>query len=44
VNDAMTVFYFTSTGNSLTVAKAIGGELISIPQVINSPKNNIRMM
>ena len=32
----MTVFYFTGTGNSLAVAKRIGGTLISIPQVINS--------
>lgn len=31
----MKVFYFTGTGNSLAVAKAIGGEAISIPQVIN---------
>jgi len=30
----MTVFYFTATGNSLAVAKAIGGKLLSIPQVI----------
>ena len=33
----MTVFYFTGTGNSLAVAKRIGGTLISIPQVVNSP-------
>jgi len=35
----MTIFYFTGTGNSLAVAKKIGGEnakLISIPQVIDS--------
>ena len=32
----MTVFYFTATGNSLAVAKHIGGNLISIPQVIDS--------
>ena len=31
----MTVFYFTSTGNSLAVAKKIGGKLISIPQIID---------
>lgn len=31
----MKIFYFTGTGNSLAVAKAFGGELISIPQVIN---------
>ena len=28
----MKIFYFTATGNSLAVAKAIGGELVSIPQ------------
>jgi ferredoxin len=33
----MTIFYFTSTGNCLAVAKAIGGKQVSIPQVINSP-------
>jgi len=32
----MTVFYFTATGNSLSVAKRIGGTLISIPLVIDS--------
>jgi ferredoxin len=32
----MTIFYFTATGNSLAVAKRIGGELVSIPQVIDS--------
>jgi len=32
----MTIFYFTGTGNSLAVAKRIGGTMISIPQVINS--------
>ena len=34
----MTIFYFTGTGNSLAVAKKIGGEgakLLSIPQVID---------
>ena len=39
----MKIFYFTSTGNSLAVSKKIlssetGGTLISIPQVIDSPK------
>ena len=34
----MKVLYFTATGNSLYVAKAIGGELLSIPQLI---KQNI---
>lgn len=28
----MIIFYFTGTGNSLAVAKTIGGDLISIPQ------------
>ena len=32
----MTVFYFTSTGNSLAVARHIGGTLVSIPQVVDS--------
>lgn len=32
----MTTFYFTSTGNCLAVAKKIGGNLVSIPQVIDS--------
>ena len=32
----MLIFYFTATGNSLAVAKRIGGNLISIPQVIDS--------
>lgn len=38
----MTIFYFTSTGNSLAVAKAIGGELISISQVLSSPKKKYK--
>lgn len=32
----MKIFYFTSTGNCLEVAKKLGGELISIPKVLNS--------
>lgn len=32
----MIIFYYTGTGNSLSVAKSIGGELISIPQVMKS--------
>jgi len=32
----MTIFYFTGTGNSLAVAKRIGGNLISIPKIIGS--------
>jgi len=41
----MTIFYFTGTGNSLSVAKKIGGEdvkLISIPQVIDSRTNHYK--
>ena len=34
----MTVFYYTSTGNSLSVAKSIGGNLISIPQVYHKSR------
>lgn len=30
----MKIFYFTATGNSLYVAKRIGGELCSIPQMV----------
>ena len=32
----MTIFYFTSTGNCLAVAKKLGGQLVSIPQAIHS--------
>jgi len=38
----MTIFYFTATGNSLAVAKQIGGKLISIPQVIDSTDLNFK--
>jgi Protein involved in ribonucleotide reduction len=34
----MKVFYFTATGNSLYVAKRIGGKLYSIPQMIKEHK------
>lgn len=34
----MIVFYFSATGNSLSVAKRIGGDLISIPQVVDAQK------
>jgi len=34
----MTIFYFTATGNSLAMAKKIGGDLVSIPQVVDSDK------
>lgn len=33
----MTIFYFTSTGNCLAVAKQIGGQAVSIPQIIDTP-------
>lgn len=36
----MTIFYFTSTGNSLAVAKRIGVNLISIPQIIDCQKTH----
>jgi len=36
----MKVFYFTSTGNSLEVAKAIGNEIISIPQALKSAEKS----
>ena len=32
----MKILYFTGTGNSLYVAKKIGGELISIPQAMKN--------
>ena len=34
----MKTFYFTGTGNSLCVAKRIGGELYSIPQILKEGK------
>lgn len=34
----MKIFYFTGTGNSLYVAKRIGGELYSIPQMLKEGK------
>ncbi|MDR2839690.1 MAG: flavodoxin domain-containing protein, partial [Paludibacter sp.] len=30
----MKIFYFTTTGNCLYIAKSIGGELLSIPQML----------
>lgn len=30
----MKTFYFTGTGNSLYIAKKVGGDLFSIPQVL----------
>lgn len=38
----MTVFYFSATGNSLAVAKQIGGTLISIPQVMDDPDTHYK--
>ncbi len=35
----MKVFYFTATGNSLYVAKKIGGELYSIPKMLKEGKS-----
>ena len=35
----MKIFYFTATGNSLYVAKRIGGELSSIPQMLKEGKS-----
>lgn len=34
------VFYFTATGNSFYIAKALESEPISIPQIINNPNLN----
>lgn len=34
----MTIYYFTATGNSLAVAKAFGGQLISIPSVMSQDR------
>lgn len=36
----MKTFYFTATGNSLYVAKRIGGELCSIPQMLKEEKRD----
>lgn len=38
----MITFYFSATGNSLAVAKQIGGNLISIPQVIDEPTTHYK--
>lgn len=37
----MTILYFTATGNSLFVAKSIGGNLKSIPQLIQAEEYQI---
>lgn len=38
----MTVLYFTATGNSLFVAKKIGGELLSIPKLVREGRYEIK--
>ncbi len=38
----MKTFYFTSTGNSMYVAKSIGGDLYSIPQMLKEGKDAFR--
>jgi len=38
----MTIFYFTGTGNSLAIAKRIGGNLISIPQVVDQQNQHYK--
>lgn len=38
----MKILYFTATGNSLAVAKKLGGELISIPQAIKNNQYEIK--
>jgi len=37
----MKILYFTATGNSLHIAKELGGELLSIPQLIRNGKYQI---
>ena len=34
----MTIFYFSSTGNSIQVARAFGGELVSIPAMLKGDR------
>lgn len=34
----MKIFYFTSTGNSLDIAKRLGGELYSIPKILKGDR------
>jgi len=38
----MTIFYYTATGNSLAVAKKIGGTLVSIPQVTDADNQHYK--
>ena len=37
----MKIFYYTATGNSLDVAKRIGGQLYSIPQLLKENNYNV---
>lgn len=37
----MTICYFSATGNSLYVARRIGGELLSIPQLMRQDEIHI---
>ncbi|MFC2662882.1 MAG: 4Fe-4S ferredoxin, partial [Eubacterium sp.] len=37
----MTILYFSATGNSLFTAKKIGGNLLSIPQLVREKKYDI---
>ena len=38
----MTTIYFTATGNSLYVAKTLGGERLSIPQLLRENRYHIK--
>ena len=40
VNEKMKVLYFTASGNCLHVAKSLGGELHSIPQMVKENRYN----
>lgn len=42
VGGRMKIFYYTSTGNSLYVAKQLGGELYSIPNVLREGKKSFK--
>ena len=39
----MTILFFTATGNSLSVAKTIGGKLISIPRLLHDNSGDIHI-
>jgi ferredoxin len=38
----MKIFYYTTTGNCLYIAKNIGGELLSIPQMLKQEKTHFK--